>query len=520
MLNIVLLVLAFLLFARLQFRFELKSFLFAPARERVMSVSRLAALQLPDTPRSEWSKLLNRYAAQYPAQFYLFNDDGVQLAGKPVKLPATVFQQVRNSRFRHGPEGTHHPPPPPDDHGVTGSGFGGQPEGPPPNQGHGPPPHDGNERAGPPAGLPHLGLTDAPVSFLKTSNPTEYWAEVGIPLWIPDRADPIHGVLVWQMHSLWTEPFFFDYRPWLAISVFVIFISALCWVPLVRGLTQSVSRVTEATMRIAGGHFDIKLPATRRDELGQLSESINRMAERLSGHVYGQKRFLGDVAHELSSPLARMQVALSILERRIAEEQSCAYVADVQEEVEHMSTLVGELLSFSKAQIAAMNAEIRRVNLEETIDRVLAREASEQSNISIHIDKGLEVLAAPEYLFRALANIVRNAIRYAGSAGPIEISASALHGQVEVKVADSGPGISEGELEDVFRPFYRPEFARQRETGGTGLGLAIVRDCVESCGGRVVCRNRAPHGLEVVIELADASQHGGRNSGLFKHEAG
>jgi two-component system sensor histidine kinase CpxA len=352
------------------------------------------------------------------------------------------------------------------------------------------------------------------MSVTKTSNPTEYWAGVRIPVWIPDRDDPIHGVLLWRMQALWTEPFFFDYRPWLAISLLVMVIAAVCWVPLVRGLTHSVSRVTEATTRIAGGHFDIKLPTTRRDELGLLSGSINSMAERLSGYVYGQKRFLGDVAHELSSPIARMQVALSILEQRISDEQNSAYIADVQEEIAHMSTLVSELLSFSRARVAAGGAQIGVVNVANTVDRVLLRESTPESTVLVKVDKGLEVTGAPDQLFRALANIVRNAIRYAGAGGPIEISAAADHGRVQIKVVDSGPGVPEAELENLFRPFYRPEFARQRETGGTGLGLAIVRDCVESCGGHVMCRNRTPHGLEVVIELVAPSRHNGAASSL------
>ena len=113
-------------------------------------------------------------------------------------------------------------------------------------------------------------------------------------------------------------------------------------------------------------------------------------------------------------------------------------------------------------------------------------------------------MSHPDYLFRSLANILRNAIRYAGDAGPIVVSASEKGGVVSIIVADNGPGIPASELEEVFKPFYRPEFARQRETGGVGLGLAIVRTCVEACGGTVKCRNRSPKGLEAEIRLPAA----------------
>ena len=106
-----------------------------------------------------------------------------------------------------------------------------------------------------------------------------------------------------------------------------------------------------------------------------------------------------------------------------------------------------------------------------------------------------------ECLVRALANIVRNAIWYAGDRGPIEVSVVKSKHRVEIQIIDSGPGIPEEELDRVFTPFYRLDSARDRRTGGTGLGLAIVRTCIAACGGAVECRNREPSGLEVIIRL-------------------
>jgi two-component system, OmpR family, sensor histidine kinase CpxA len=280
----------------------------------------------------------------------------------------------------------------------------------------------------------------------------------------------------------------------------VIVVSVICWLPLIRGLTLAISRLTAATGQIANGQFDITLKLKRRDELGRLSESINQMAQRLAGLVHGQKRFLSDIAHELSSPVARMQVGLSILEQR-ADEEHASYVADVKEEVDHMSALVNELLSFSRSRIGEKQRALTAVLVSDLVDKVLVREGSGNVQISTSIEPNLTVRAHSECLYRALANIVRNAVRYAGSAGPITVSAKQEGEDVVISVADNGPGLPEKELETVFRPFYRPEFARRRETGGTGLGLAIVRDCVETCGGTVHCRNRLPHGLELTMQL-------------------
>ena len=169
---------------------------------------------------------------------------------------------------------------------------------------------------------------------------------------------------------------FFDFRPWLAVGLGAVLFSALLWVPLVRGITHSIAQMTHATQQIAEGRFDVRTRENRRDELGLLGQSINRMAARLAGFVTGQKRFLGDVSHELCSPLARIQVALGILEQR-ADEKQQAYVNDLREEVQHMSSLVNELLSFSKASLGASTIKLQPVILRDVVDKAISREETD-----------------------------------------------------------------------------------------------------------------------------------------------
>ena len=458
-LNVTLLVAVFAIFARLQYRFELSSFLLAPARDRMFSVSRLIGLELPQNPPTSWTALLARFSATYPARFYLFLDDGSELAGPPVKLPASVMQSILDDR-----------PPGPD---------------PVPDPG---PHHHGRGPHEPPLLLSEAG---------------HYWVGIHIPIFSNAPQPPAHGTLVWEFSSLWTNPFFFDYRPWLAVILAMIVVSVACWLPLIRGLTRSITQLTGAAGRIAEGDFNVPVSIQRQDELGQLAQAIRFMAHRLSSYVHGQKRFLGDVAHELCSPIARIQVSLGILEQRAAPDQA-EYIDGLHEEIAQMSGLVNELLSFSRAQVNGAQTPMQAVNVSETVARVIEREAAQPAVVENRVPRNIEVMAHPEYLSRSLANLVRNAVRYAGDAGPITVTAQNGAGTVSISVADRGPGLPDGELDEVFRPFYRPEFARQRETGGTGLGLAIVKSCIEACGGSVTCRNRAPRGLEVEIRLAAA----------------
>ena len=477
-LNLFLLLAVCLAFAKIEFRTNLGSFVLAPVQDRILSVSRLIALDLPEHRPDTWTSLLDRYSSKYPARFYLFTSEGSQLAGPAINLPPRLAAWVK------------------DDHNPF---FDRQK------------PRDLKQNEAPKSEPPR-----GPFFLVRAGSPAVYWVGTHIPIRSSSLQHPMHGSLVWVFPSLWTNPFFFDSKPYLAAIGAVILVSIACWLPLIRGLTRSISELTRATGRIAQGQFDIELPHKRRDELGQLADSIHSMAERLSGFVHGQRRFLGDIAHELCSPIARVQLALGILEQR-AQANQREYVSDLQDEVQHMSALVNELLSFSKAQINAAGRELERVNIAETVRGVVQREAGGSASIVSRVEEELDVRAYPDYFFRALANVVRNAVRYAGDAGPITISAERNADQVWICVADEGPGLPATELEQVFKPFYRPELVRQRNTGGVGLGLAIVKSSIEACGGVVQCRNRSPRGLEVEIRLAAADPEGRVQNAVSEH---
>ncbi len=150
-------------------------------------------------------------------------------------------------------------------------------------------------------------------------HPASYWVVVRMPvLAAPNGYHPM--LLVLRSDSMSGGGFFFDPKPWLICGFGAVLISMLLWSPLALGLTGSLRRVTTATQRIAGGDFSVRVPdSTRMDELGTLGDAVNQLAERLDGYVSGQRRFMGDVAHELCSPIARMQAALGILSQQSEE---------------------------------------------------------------------------------------------------------------------------------------------------------------------------------------------------------
>jgi two-component system sensor histidine kinase CpxA len=178
-------------------------------------------------------------------------------------------------------------------------------------------------------------------------------------------------------------------------------------------------------------------------------------------------------------------------------------MADIREDMQQMSGLINELLSFSKASLRHRNIALKPVLLADLVRQVLDREQVNPDAVRVSVVETQQALGDPELLGRALGNIVRNALRYAGADGPVLIGAtsSSQSGTVAVTVTDSGPGVPEETLEKIFDPFYRIESSRSRETGGTGLGLAIVKTCVEACQGTVLARNSKPSGLQVEMTL-------------------
>lgn len=451
-------------FFRLQFRGGLDLLLAGPAGDRIEAIGLAIASELRETPRNQWTEVLQRLSAAHKIQFCLLRWDGTAVAGEPIALPAEV--QKRLSQMS------------------------------PPRT---PPPRDANRprrKESPARALEEQPRRPFFKFMLRTTDPVRYWVGIRLPVAERNRPGQPH-VLLAVSNTLSGNGVFFDFQPWVVMGVAAIALSVLFWLPMIWSITRSISQVTRATERVAEGQFDVRVNETRRDELGRLGAAINRMTTRLAGFVTGQKRFLGDVAHELCSPIARIQVALAILEQRADEKQRAA-VEDVREEIQQMSQLVNELLSFSKAGLREKEIVLQPVRLAELARSTAAREGG--GRVQIEIAEDLSVAAEPGLLSRALANVVRNALRYGGD-GPIVIRAAAQDGHIVLTVTDSGPGVPEENLQQIFDPFFRLETSRSRETGGIGLGLAIVKTCIEACRGTVTARNCQPSGLQVEIRL-------------------
>ncbi len=452
-----------------------------PAGERLMPLTQSVMAEVGAAEAAQRSPILASFGERYGARFYLFDHGGYALAGEPVTLPESVLERLRS------------PQPP---RGGPRPGFGPGP-GPDlaPGPGRGP-----EDRPGPRSGPPDRSPDEGRVRFyVHTSSPDldGHWLGVRTRLFGPGRPLPV--TLVVRAPSSWVLFRLLDFQVWLIAAGTVFAFSVLFWLPLVHGITRALQRLTAATEQIAEGKFETRVATGRRDELGHLGESINSMAARLDSLVNGQKRFLGDVAHELGSPLGRLQVAIEILESR-SDPGLASHVSDVREEVQQMTALVHELLTFTKAGLRPRTAELESIDLRKLVDELIAREAG-TARIAVAVAPDVRVRADGPLLARAVGNLVRNAVRYAGDHEPIVIDARVDGDRVLLSVDDHGPGVPPEALSRLGEPFYRPEAARTRETGGVGLGLAIVRNAVAACGGEVYFANRSPQGFRAELRL-------------------
>jgi two-component system sensor histidine kinase CpxA len=429
------------------------------ASDRLRTAGRLISHELNQVPHANWPDVLARHAEIYQVDFALILKNGSHSLSKNMDIPEAVMKMVMGT-FRQRPQ----------------KGEFLQPRIPPDNP-----------------GKKHRFM-------MRTKNPTRYWAGVRIPVSLTPSRAPVRAVLLAVSDSITGNGFFFDPLPWIIVAAAVMLISVLLWIPLVRNITGPLARMTRAAEEIAKGGFDIRINEPRADEIGRLASAINHMTSRLCGFVKGQKRFLGDVAHELGSPIARIQIGLGILEHRV-EATNRSQVADVMEDVTHMSNLVNELLSFSRAEMDTAKVMLKTVELFPVLQRAVQRESMPSTEIITKIDPKIRVIADPELLARALANIIRNAVKYAGDAGPIQVSAKRKGNKTEIEVRDFGPGVPDDLVEQLFEPFFRPQPSRDRCSGGVGLGLAIVKTCIETCNGTVSARNLKPKGFAVTLTL-------------------
>lgn len=292
----------------------------------------------------------------------------------------------------------------------------------------------------------------------------------------------------------------------------VLLIGSLFCYLLAKHLTTPVVKLRDTTHALADGNLSARVGHSltkRRDEIGYLGREFNLMAERIESLVEAQRRLLRDISHELRSPLTRLGVALELVRRRAGPEVATG-LDRIEREAESINEMIGQLLTLSRLESGAARMENSRIDLCALV-RDIAADADFEAqgrnrSVSIVACEECEVNGVLELLRSAVENVVRNAVHYTAEGTAVEISLhheddAEGHRYALISVHDHGPGVPEEAIDVIFRPFYRVEDARDRQTGGTGLGLAIAARAVLSHRGTIRAINAREGGLIVEVRL-------------------
>jgi signal transduction histidine kinase len=281
----------------------------------------------------------------------------------------------------------------------------------------------------------------------------------------------------------------------LAALLLVLFaaVAAGAW-PVARRLTRRLAALQQGVEAFGGGALHQRVDQSGHDEVAALGASFNRAADRIEALLRSQKSLLANASHELRSPLARLKMALAMVDDA-APAQRAALQREIADNIGELDALVEEVLLASRLDGTSGLERRDEVDL-----LALATEEAARVQALVHAqgDVGRSVSGDERLLRRAIRNLLENARRYGG--GEIELTLARAPGGIELRVCDRGPGIPEDCRERIFEPFFRlPGHAET--AGGVGLGLSLVRQIATQHGGSVRCDGRTGGGSCFTLKL-------------------
>lgn len=284
--------------------------------------------------------------------------------------------------------------------------------------------------------------------------------------------------------------------PWEAAAVLLAGALGLMLLALlmVRHLSLRLRALARHAQTVGQGRLPEHLPETGAEEMRALTRAFNRMADEVQSLLENRTTLLAGISHDLKTPLTRMRLTLAMLEG-----VDPARVARLEADLEEMARLTADMLAFARALKAE---EAREIDLAELLGD-LADKARQLGEVHWQRPDPCAWRVAEAALRRVVGNLLENALRY-GDGLPVTLELECDAEAARVRVLDRGPGIPAAEREAVFRPFYRLEASRSRDSGGSGLGLAIARQLADAHGWRIRLGERPGGGLEAELILPRA----------------
>ena len=307
-------------------------------------------------------------------------------------------------------------------------------------------------------------------------------------------------------------------------TTIIILLSSVCTYFLTKKTLTPLQKLTSEVSQIQAQNLSTQLAVPNsKDEIAQLTSSFNEMLTRLDNAFSTQKQFSANAAHELRTPLAVLQTNLEVFEKK-QEPEMVEYrqlFTMIKEQTARLSQLVGTLLDMTNLKSVPRTDH---VSLEELVDEVFCDldPVAEKAGISIHFDDSSSqdwhtdvhtpdasalnnnirnITGSYVLLYRAVYNLVENAIKYNRPNGSVTVSVREQNGQAMILVKDTGIGISPENQKKIFDPFFRVDKSRSRAMGGAGLGLALVDSIAKEHGGTVKVLESSETGSTIALML-------------------
>ena len=290
------------------------------------------------------------------------------------------------------------------------------------------------------------------------------------------------------------------------VAVAVMVISSLF---LARFIAEPIQRLARAADEVRSGHAGrstIPTMEERRDEIGDLANSLSAMTRALYDRIDAIERFAADVAHELKNPLTSLKSAVEMLTRADTDEQRARMMNIVRNDVKRIARLITDISDASRLDAELSRETSERVDLAHLLETIVEvyrfTEISRGVDVRLALELPMQafVLGRDERLGQVFRNLIDNAVSFSKEGGVVLVSAKAEGGVAHVTVDDDGPGIPPDNLETIFERFYT-ERPSSHFGNNSGLGLSIARQIAESAGGSIRAENREPGGARFIVEL-------------------
>ncbi|WP_394237548.1 ATP-binding protein [Niallia oryzisoli] len=283
---------------------------------------------------------------------------------------------------------------------------------------------------------------------------------------------------------------------WISVvftMVIIIFLS--------KGITKPLIKMKEATSQISKGNFSVSLPKTSDDELGDLANSIELLANDLNYLKQERNEFLASISHELRTPLTYIKGYADIVRKRnLPKEESNKYLTIIVEETNRLATLIKELFELAKLDQNSFIIEKEMIDLNKFFTKIDQRFSpifnEKQMEFTMNCQQNLFLKADPLRLEQIIFNLLDNSMKYSANGAKISLMTWKNKNEIHIAIKDNGKGIPEKDLPYIFNRFYRVDKSRTRSLGGTGLGLAIVKELINAHGAEIVVKSKENIGTE------------------------